>query len=186
MIDVPAVLRAKALAFGASAWIEELPGIVAGLEREWSVAVGRPYAGGTESFVAEATLADGTPAALKLLIPRPGDPAVNEITTLRLAGGEGCVRLLREDTARGALLLERLGRPLYELSLPIDQRHEILCSAAARIWRPAPDCGLPTGGEKGRWLIEFITTTWEELDRPCSERAVDHALACATRRIEAP
>ena len=27
--------------------------------------------------------------------------------------------------------------------------------------------------------------TWEELDRPCSERAVDHALACAAHRIEA-
>jgi streptomycin 6-kinase len=27
--------------------------------------------------------------------------------------------------------------------------------------------------------------TWEELDRPCSERAVDHAIACAARRAEA-
>jgi streptomycin 6-kinase len=27
--------------------------------------------------------------------------------------------------------------------------------------------------------------TWEELDRPCSERAVDHALACVERRIDA-
>lgn len=185
MIDVPAVLRAKALAFGASAWLEELPGIVASLEQEWSVAVGRPYAGGTEAFVAEVTLADGTPAALKLMIPRPGDATVNEITTLRLANGEGCVRLLCEDAARGALLLERLGGSLHARSLPIDQRNEILCSAAARIWRPAPDCGLPTGAAKGRSLVEFITTTWEELDRPCSERAIDYALACATRRIDA-
>jgi streptomycin 6-kinase len=26
---------------------------------------------------------------------------------------------------------------------------------------------------------------WEELDQPCSERAVEHALACAARRIDA-
>lgn len=62
---------------------------------------------------------------------------------------------------------------------------EILTSVAARIWRPAPDAGLPTGADKGRWLIEFITTTWEELDRPCSEAALDHALACAARRVAA-
>ncbi len=86
---------------------------------------------------------------------------------------------------RGALLLERLGRSLHQLGLPIRKRHEILCSTAARAWRPAPGCGLPTGGEKGWWLVDFITMTWEELDRPCSERAVDHALACAAHRIEA-
>ncbi len=27
--------------------------------------------------------------------------------------------------------------------------------------------------------------TWEELDHPCSERAVDYALACAAQRIDA-
>ncbi|MDQ4103402.1 MAG: hypothetical protein M3186_06745 [Actinomycetota bacterium] len=30
-----------------------------------------------------------------------------------------------------------------------------------------------------------IATTWEDLDRPCSEHALDHALACASRRIDA-
>jgi streptomycin 6-kinase len=86
---------------------------------------------------------------------------------------------------RGALLLERLGKSLHQLGLPIRRRHEILCATAARVWRPAPGCGLPTGAEKGRWLADFITTTWEELDHPCSERAVDYALACAERRVDA-
>src|ERR1035438_6506808 len=72
-----------------------------------------------------------------------------------------------------------------ELALPARQRHKILCSAAARVWRPAPGCGLPTGADKGRWLAGFITTTWEELGRPCTERAIEHALACAGHRIRA-
>lgn len=185
MIGVPVVVRNKAVAVGAAAWLDELPALVASLEREWSIGVGRPFGDGTEAFVAEVTLADGTPAVLKLLIPRAGDAARNEIAVLRLTNGEGCARLLRDDVARGALLLERLGRSLHELALSLGQRHAILCSAAARVWRPAPDCGLPTGAEKGRWLVDFITTTWEELDRPCSERAVAHALACARRRIAA-
>jgi streptomycin 6-kinase len=61
----------------------------------------------------------------------------------------------------------------------------VLCATAARVWRPALGCGLPTGADKGRRLADYITTTWEELDRPCTERAVDHALACAERRIDA-
>ncbi len=83
------------------------------------------------------------------------------------------------------LLVERLGRPMNELGLPIGRRHELLCSAAERIWRPAAGCGLPSGASKSRWLIDYITATWEALDRPCHERAVEHALACATRRIAA-
>jgi streptomycin 6-kinase len=122
---------------------------------------------------------------LKVVIPRDTDAARNEITALRLADGDGCAQLLRADAGLGALLVERLGASLYDLALPIEQRHEILCATASRIWRPAQGCGLPTGAEKGRWLVEFITATWADLDHPCSARAVDHALACAARRIAA-
>ena len=44
---------------------------------------------------------------------------------------------------------------------------------------------MPTGAEKGRWLIDQITMEWHDLGQPCSERAVDHAIACAERRIAA-
>jgi streptomycin 6-kinase len=135
--------------------------------------------------VVEATCEDGTPAVLKLIVPREGGAAAREATVLRLVAGEGCPLLLREDVQRGALLLERLGRPLHELQLSAERRHRILVSAAACIWRPAPDSGLPTGADKARSLAEFITAIWEELERPCSERAVEHALACARRRGEA-
>jgi len=166
-------------------WIDDLPELVTSLEREWSISVGRAFQDSTEAFVVEASLSDGMPAVLKLLVPRAGDAARHEITVLRLTNGEGCVRLLRDDAARGALLLERLGSSMHDLSLPIRRRLEILCSAAELVWRPAPACGLPTGAEKGRWLADFIARTWEDLDRPCSERAVDHALACAASRVAA-
>lgn len=179
------MVRNKALAAGAAQWIRDLPGLAADLEREWSITIGPPYDDATEAFVAQATLSDGTPAVLKLHIPRPGDHAEREITVLRLARGDGCARLLRADAARGAMLLERLGRSLHQLKLPLARRHEILCSAAARIWRPAAGSGLPTGADKGRQLSSFITKTWEELGHPCSERAIGYALACAAKRTEA-
>jgi len=185
MIEVPPVVRNKAVTAGAGLWLEGLADLVSGLERDWGIAVGRPFADATEAFVAEATLGDGELAVLKLIIPRAGDPARNEITVLRLCDGEGCARLLMSDEDRGALLLERLGPSFHDLALPLAQRLEILSSLAGRVWRPAPDVALPTGAEKGQWLVDFITTTWEDLDHPCSERAVDYALTCAAARIDA-
>ena len=182
MLEVPGVVREKALAVGAAAWLETLPELVRELEAEWQIAVGKAFPDSTEAFVAEATGVDGTRAVLKLIVPRYAGAAAHEAAVLRLAAGEGCPRLLREDVARGAVLLERLGRSLYELQLPVQDRHAILVSAAGRIWRPAPDSGLPTGAAKARWLAEFIVSIWEELRHPCSERAVEHALACAERR----
>jgi streptomycin 6-kinase len=183
--DIPPVVRNKAIASGASQWLKELPNLLASLEQDWLIKVGDSFNDATEAFVAEATLDDGTSAVLKLLVPRPGNAARNEITALCLAHGEGCVPLLRDDATRGALLLQRLGRSLHDLTLPIEQRHEILCSTVGRLWRPAPDCGLPSGAEKGRWLVDYIAKTWSELNSPCSERAVDYALACAARRTRA-
>jgi streptomycin 6-kinase len=182
LIGVPGVVREKALAAGAEAWLEALPGLVRDVEGKWEIRVGKAFPHATEAFVAEAACADGTSAVLKLIAPRGGEAAAHEAAVLRLADGEGCPVLLREDVARGALLLERLGRSLHELQLPVRERHEILISAAERIWRPAPDSGLPTGAAKARWLGELIISLWDELGRPCSERAVEHALACAERR----
>ena len=182
MIEVPDVVREKALAVGARHWLGDLSHLVRSLERDWRVTVGPAFADATEAYVAEALCADGTAAVLKLIVPRDGDAAAHEITALRLAGGEGCARLLRYDVSRGALLLERLGRSLHQLDLPIRRRHEILVTTATRVWRAAPDSGLPTGADKARLLSRFIASMWEELERPCSERAVRYALACAARR----
>jgi streptomycin 6-kinase len=182
MIEIPEVVREKARAVGEGAWIDELPLLIRSIEADWGVTVARAYPGSTEALVAEVVCDDGSEAVLKLIVPRDADAAAREATVLRLAAGEGCARLLQADVGRGALLLERLGRSLFELRMPIRRRHEILVSAASRIWRPAPGAGLPTGAVKADWLAEFITGMWEELGQPCSERAVDHALACAARR----
>jgi len=181
-VEVPAVVREKALAAGAGAWLDTLASLVGALAEEWELSVGAPFADATEAFVAEAVQADGTPCVLKLVVPRAGEAAAREIAALRLAGGEGCARLLRDDADRGALLLERLGRPLSALGIPARERHEILVAAAERIWRPVAGADFPTGAEKAAWLAEFVATMWDELDRPCSERAVEHALTCAARR----
>jgi streptomycin 6-kinase len=184
-MDVPPVVRAKALAVGASEWLDGLPDLVAGLERAWTIRVGRVLEDATEALVAEAVAEDGTAAVLKLIVPRDGEAARREIAVLRHCAGQGCAMLLRDDVERGALLLERLGPSLHDLALPVAQRHEILCATAQRVWRPAPDVGLPSGRDKAEWLAGFVVASWEELGRPCRRAAVDDALACAGRRARA-
>jgi streptomycin 6-kinase len=183
--DVPQPVVRLAQLADAQQWLTDLPMLIADLEQEWGIRVGRAFGDATQAYVAEATTAAGEPAVLKLAVARDGDAAIDEITVLRLVDGDGCARLLRSDVERRALLLERLGRSMAELDLPIEQRHPILCDAAARVWRRAPDCGLPTGADKARRFIEGITATWESLGRPCSEATVAHALACAERRLAA-
>ena len=179
---IPPVVRRKALAAGHRAWIERLPALVRTLERQWSIVVGPTCPGGTEAYVARVLTEDGR-AILKLMPPT--DAAAHEITTLRLADGDGCARLLRAEVEHGAMLLERLGSPLGDLGLPPGRRREVLADVAARVWRPASGHGLPTGAEKGRWLAEYVATAWEAQGRPCAEATVEHAVACAERRAAA-
>lgn len=182
MIEIPPVVASKARAVGATEWLAALPGVIAGLEHDWGLQLGTPFAGATEAYVAPATMADGTPAVLKLLMPRDEADADHELAVLRIADGDGCVRLHRADPQRGALLLERLGPSLHELGVPFPRRLEILTDLASRVWRPAADAGLPTGAAKAAWLATTISARWERLGRPCSERAVGYALECAARR----
>jgi streptomycin 6-kinase len=185
LIDVPDIVRTKAMQAGEERWLRDLPSLVADLERKWSIVLGSTLAGGSEAFVAEATMADGTPAVLKLLIPHTSGAARHEITVLRLINGEGCARLFRSDISCGAMLLERLGRTLFEAGLPFNQQLEVMTATVMRVWRPAAGEGFTTGAEKGRWLIDFIKETWEETGRACSERAVAYAIECAERRVAA-
>jgi streptomycin 6-kinase len=191
--DLPDVIRTKAAVAGSEQWLDDLDELVASLEDEWSIEVSSLLSGGTEALVAEATLADGSPAVLKVLVPR-GDghelaggltPGESEITVLRLADGDGCARLLQADIPREAMLLERLGPNLSTLDVPTRERHTILARLARALWRPAPESGLSTGAVKGRWIADRIATLWDELDQPCTERTVEHAVVCCERRVAA-
>jgi len=129
----PAVVREKALAAGAARWLDDLPELVGGLERDWSIRVGRPYQDATEAFVARASLGDGTPGVLKVMVPQESGAAGHEITALRLAGGEGCVRLLRADEA----LLARM-REQYRYIL-VDEFQDTNIAQLELLWLLAGD-----------------------------------------------
>jgi streptomycin 6-kinase len=180
-LDVPDQVRKKVTADGNESWLGELPGVVESLALEWSLTIGSSFAGGHVALVVEATLADGTPAVLKIGVP--GGDVRPEATALRLANGRGCARLLRGDLDRQALLLERLGDPMHDLVADPVSRHDLLCEAAVRLWRPiGPDVDLPTGAMLAEQYAERLPRLWEQAGRPCSPATVADALECMNRR----
>jgi streptomycin 6-kinase len=171
-------------------WLAALPGVLASLESDWSVTVGDALPGGNAAFVAEVIRAEGGPAVLKVALPEVSGfaPFSQELRTLRLAGGDPYVGLLRFDLPRQAMLLERLGEPLSHLGWPVAQQLDALVHTVARGWRPMPadplpdPDALPDGAAKARWLAGFVVSAWEELSRPCPEATVAEAVRYASAR----
>ena len=68
---VPDVVRQKALAVGAGAWLDDLPLLVASLEQDWNI-VGRRRLHRLDRGLRREgdTAKTARPAVLKLLVPR--------------------------------------------------------------------------------------------------------------------
>lgn len=180
-LDIPDRVRETAIAGGSEAWLDALPAVVDSLAREWSLEIGPSLAGGHAALVVEVTLPDGIPAVLKLGVP--GRDVRQEATALRLANGAGCVKLLGEDVRRQALLLERLGAPMYDIVADPARRHTLLCDLAVRLWRPIDaDTDLPTGPQLAEQYADRLPKLWEQAGQPCSLAAVTDALNCMSRR----
>jgi streptomycin 6-kinase len=186
-LDIPEKVRRTALARGEDglAWLAGLGELVAELEHEWDLSIGRTFSTGTEAFVAEAVTADGRQGVLK--IPIPGlDPSRRELRTLLAANGRSYVQVLRHEMARGVMLLERLGPQLHQLGLPVDAQIALICATLQDAWTQLPDgLELMSGAEKANNLAALIKTAWSELGKPCSERAIDKALSFADVRRRA-
>lgn|GEM_PF-638907 len=185
-LDVPDEVRNKVVGDGNEAWLDELPVLVEELAQDWALTIGSTLRGGHLAVVVEATVTDGTQAVLKVGIPGTRHRLRFEATALRLADGQGCASLLREDIDRDALLLERLGTTMFELVPDPGARHDLLCDLASQMWRPIDaDVDLPSGADLAREYAALLPRLWEETGRGCSQATVDDALECIERRRRA-
>jgi streptomycin 6-kinase len=139
--EIPDNLRASsACGSPASAWVSDLPSLVADLAQRWSLTVGGPFQpGGTASWVAPASNPDGDELVLK--VGWLHYEALHEAEGLRAWGGDGAVRLYRAERfgQTSALLLERC-RPGTMLSqaLPPLERDEVVARLLPRLWITPP------------------------------------------------
>ncbi|MFK0257342.1 aminoglycoside phosphotransferase family protein [Streptomyces sp. NPDC090445] len=119
MVEIPEGLVEAQLLFNGEAGREFLAGLPARTERflqEWALRPAGPVMHGMTALVVPVQRADGTAAALKLLLP--DEESAGEPLALRAWDGRGSVRLLEHDPGTGTLLLERLDerRPLSGLA----------------------------------------------------------------------
>ncbi len=161
---------------GGDAWLRSLPRLVSECTERWRLTLGAPFDGHV-SFVAPATLPDGRAVVLKLSFP--SEESEREADALRHWDGAGAVRLLAEDPARRALLLERCdpGTTLWEVE-DEDEANAIAADVLRRLWKPAParhEFRL-LAGEAARWATA-LPARWERLGRPFERDLVDEAVA---------
>jgi streptomycin 6-kinase len=190
-VEVSDSVRRKAVALGdaGARWMEGLPATIARFEERWQIEVGAPFGAGSAAYVASATTADGVPAVLKLAMPDglEGNGAfAQELRAVRQGQGRGYADLFEFDEAGRAMLLERLGRPMNDLGLPIEAQIDAIAATVAQGWQRPDDPSLwRTGAEQAEWLERWIGTRWDVLDRPCPEPAVRLAQEFARRRCAA-
>jgi streptomycin 6-kinase len=170
-------------------WLDGLERLVSELESEWDCRVGDPVDGGSAAFIANAIDRYGRTAILKVAIPRGGEGYADferEALALSVAHSASYVEVFEVDHQRRAFLLERLGSPLADLGLTVDEQIEILAATVQPSWRhvSAP-IELPTGADQARWLGEFIERQWHELGEPCSRQVRNRALAFVENRFAA-
>ena len=124
-------------------WLASLPELVASLEDEWGVRTGPPFTRGSAAWTAPATTAEGEPAVLK--VSWPHREARFEAEGLRVWAGAGAVRVLRSDTERWAMLLERCvpGHALDECGLSVRQAMDAAAGVLRQLWSAAAPAGAP-------------------------------------------
>ena len=117
-------------------WLDELPRRIAEYERRWDLRVMPPFDNLSYNYAAPAAGLDGVPSVLKICYG--GREVETEMAALRLAG-DGMVRLLREDPADHAMLLQRAVPGDMLIDHPDDEEAtRIAAGVMAALWLPAP------------------------------------------------
>ncbi|HSU80011.1 MAG TPA: aminoglycoside phosphotransferase family protein [Candidatus Angelobacter sp.] len=166
-------------AFGEEgrAWLETLDARVQSVGEDWQLTLGAPVTNLSYNYVLKAFDSKGTPVILKLGVP--GFDFTNEITTLEVYDGKGCVRLLAADPERGALLLEQLipGTMLTEVKdEALAMNHFIKVWRAIR--RPVPEgVSCPTVLDWAKGLDRYLER-YSNGEGPISKAYVQLAKDC--------
>lgn len=168
------------------AWAERLPEQAAEFCDEWGLTLEEADYTFSYSFVAAVRRTSGQAAVLKLRVANTDFEC--ELNALATYDGEGMCRLLEQDAARGAMLLDRVepGVTLLELG----ETPEAVSAAAAVMRRlrkrPSPEYPLPalidwwrtardgllsrTAGGPGPFPAAFIEETDEIYERLFADR----------------
>lgn len=118
-------------------FVADLPVRLAEIARRWELTLREPLPVGIGGYLIVVTTADAVEAVLKLSPTAPPQDRVNqrEAYALRRWNGHGAARLVADDVAFGALLLERCRPGTTIESLPEEEMISAGCALAQRLSR---------------------------------------------------
>jgi streptomycin 6-kinase len=165
-------------------WLEKLPEAARHAVALRELTVERVQVpGGRSSLVVLVRRSDGTPAVLKLAPPRARPES--ERAALAHWGGLGAVQLLEDESADGALLLERLHPDVSVRSLPEAKALLEAAGTLRRLWVAPPEGHAfeTVAGRTGRQAAAMRASA--EADAEVAP-LVEVALAARAELLEAP
>ena len=120
-----------------------------------------------------------SPGERRMLKVRWLDPSTQqEALALRIWDGRGAVRLVEEDPATGALLLERLDPHTSLLDVPEREAVDIAAGLLRRLAVPAPAEIRPIAQEVAE-MTEELPRRWAQAGRPIPRARLDRLLGLA-------
>lgn len=141
------------------AWLQALPDLLQDIQREWDLTILPPPLPLSYHYVVPCRTRDSQQAILKLGVPH--QELTREINALQHFRGNGAVRLMKAQTDKGAMLLERL-QPGHTL-LAVDDPHQaaaIAADVAKNLWSPPPSGqSFPTLARWGEGLDRLQNTS---------------------------
>jgi len=163
----------KASQAGAE-WLAALPDRVESCIERWDLRLGPPFPSAYTSLTVPARRPDGADVVLK--IPFPHRESEHETLALERWDGDGAIRLLDNEPALGAFLIERCvpGMPLS--STDQDAALDVLVTLLPRLWKPVPDLPFRALADEAAWWASHLRQDWESAGRPFDQRLVDAAL----------
>ncbi|MCQ4084553.1 aminoglycoside phosphotransferase family protein [Streptomyces sp. RB6PN25] len=165
-------------------WLKALPGLVEEYLARWELTPERvQHPGGHISMVVLVRQADGTPAALK--VGMVTSQTREEHAALAHWSGLGAVRLLRDDPAGSAMLLERLHADVSLRSLPDAKAMLEACGVLRRLWvAPAEGHPFASVADHTCRLAEHLRERREQPWAADARPLADEALAALERLTE--
>jgi streptomycin 6-kinase len=173
-IDIPEWLLWLGAEEGGREWLERLPQLVNECADRWKLRLGPPYRGEV-SYVAPATIASGSDVVVKINFP--SHESEHESAALRHWGGKGAVRLLDDDVARRALLLERCspGNTLWEARERVTT--DVMGDVLTRLWEtPAPAGPFRTLVDAAGIWSKHLRAAYERAGAPFEMSLLDDAV----------
>jgi streptomycin 6-kinase len=152
-------------------WLAELPHLVESLCAQWGLVVDGPVMHGYLGLVVPVQRGD---EACVLKVSWIGESNQDEAAALAAWNGQGAVRLLEDQPALGAMLLERLDYTRSLSQVEIGEAVAIAGRLLRRLAIPAP-AGLRPLQAVAADLAQTLPERWQRVGRPLPRRLLDQA-----------